>query len=214
MAKYEDIYVALAEQFVNFSDKDISAGIRKFFLKQNGEAFRIVGEEYQGLPEELKRHERKNPFITAYRDLKIEPEKPAVQVAKAEPEKEKKPDPAESPVEPAEKEAVGKMLENWLAAWSSKDIKKYGNHYAKGFRARGMNRKAWLRYKKQLNRQYRYIRVSKKGEPTILKNGETLMVSFVQRYESNTFKSKAVKHLTLKHEDGGWKIFRETSRRI
>ena len=213
MARHKDIHVALAEQSVNFSGNDVSAGIRKFFLRKSGDAFKIIGEEYQGLPEELMEHEKRNPFITAYNDLKIVPEKVAEKTVAKVAVPADKPDKIGEKI-PEDVAEIEKMIENWLRDWSSKNIKKYGSYYARDFRSRGMNRKAWMAYKNRLNSKYRYIRVSKKGDALIREKGEMCVVSFVQRYESNTFKTRAVKNLTLKQEGGEWKIFRETSRRI
>ncbi|MBW1697230.1 MAG: L,D-transpeptidase family protein [Deltaproteobacteria bacterium] len=107
---------------------------------------------------------------------------------------------------------IEEMVNGWLAAWSAKDIEKYGGYYARGFRSRGMDRKAWLRYKDRLNKKYKYIRVSKENLVIKQKNGKSF-VTFLQTYQSPGLKNRGKKQLVLIREDGRWKIYRETWKR-
>ncbi|QTA91812.1 L,D-transpeptidase catalytic domain-containing protein [Desulfonema magnum] len=180
--KYNGTYVVLADQVINFSGREIQAGIRKFYLTEDH--FRIIGEEYQGMSQ-ARRDKQDNPFMMACRNLGTK----------------------------EDKHEIANMLDDWLKAWSSKDIQEYGNHYASDFQSQGMNLKAWLRHKGRLNKKYKYIRVSKE-KLVVKKSKQRRVVSFVQKYESNAFKAVGIKQLILKREDGQWKIYRETWKKI
>jgi len=187
---HKDVYVVLFKQFIKLSGGEVPAGTRKIFLTRRDGQFRIIGEEYQGTPKKRKIVAKgETPFIAAYRNLKIREE-----------------------YEDDEQE-IAEMIDNWLKAWSSKDIDQYGSYYASNFRSQGMDLKSWLTYKKQLNRKYDYIRVSKK-KLRVKKGSEKRIVSFVQTYESNAFRALGMKQLILKRENGQWKIYRETWRKM
>ncbi|WP_186443025.1 L,D-transpeptidase family protein [Desulfobotulus alkaliphilus] len=105
---------------------------------------------------------------------------------------------------------ITRMVDDWLEAWSSQEIEPYGAFYAEGFRSQGRNRRAWLRYKEGLNRQYDYIRVKREGPLDIRMRGAgRAEVRFVQNYESSGFATRGRKRLDLIREDGRWKIYRE-----
>ncbi|WP_179953211.1 L,D-transpeptidase family protein [Desulfobotulus mexicanus] len=105
---------------------------------------------------------------------------------------------------------IASMVDDWLTAWSSQKIEPYGAFYAEGFRSQGRNRRAWLRYKDGLNRQYDYIRVKREGPLDIRMRGAgRAEVRFVQKYESSGFETRGRKRLDLIREDGRWKIYRE-----
>jgi len=108
---------------------------------------------------------------------------------------------------------IEQMLDQWLTAWSSKDIVRYGEFYASDFHA-GMDKSAWLKYKESLNRKYRYIRVSKRDLKIKKDDDAYISVTFVQSYQSPGLSSVGKKELILKHERGQWKIFREKSRKM
>jgi len=184
--KHKAVYVVLFDQFIKFSGTDFPAGTRKLFLTRREDRFRIIGEEYQGKPRFEKRY--KNQFVAAYQNLEI----------RREYEKD---------------ENIAGMVDNWLKAWSSKDIEKYGSYYAGDFRSQGMNLKSWLDHKKRLNKKYDYIHVSK-DKLRVKKGGKRCTVSFVQIYKSNAFKAVGMKQLVLKREGGQWKIYRETWRKM
>ncbi len=108
---------------------------------------------------------------------------------------------------------IADLVDEWLKAWSAKDIKRYGSYYSSDFRSQGMNLKAWLNYKSRLNRKYDFIHISK--DKLVVKKGKSqITVSFVQTYMSSVFKAKGIKKLILIQEKGGWKIFRETWKKL
>jgi len=246
IVRYGDTYVIMGEQSIKFSEDDLSVGIKKIFLTNKDNQFRIIGEEYQQTSEKAD-----TPFIVTARSLK---RKPAVIVASAQSEAGQtnlqkqesvgstlriestgqesvgstlriestgqesvgsslRLEPTEK-LEPTENDPeITEMIDNWLKAWSSKNIDEYGNYYADDFRSQRMNKKEWLLYKKQLNQKYKYIRVMRSGNPKVIKDGDECNASFIQQYKSDSFDAVATKQLILKRENGKWKIYRETSRR-
>jgi len=157
-------------------------GTVKLFLARRNGRFRIVGEDLQVLPKGLAEKQGDHPLVVAGR--KIKP----------------------SAIEETE---ITDMVDGWLSAWSGKNIRAYGSYYAKDFKSEGgADRSAWLAYKNQLNRKYRYIRVTR-DKMTIQKDKNRRMVSFIQTYRSSRFKAVGVKQLILKREENQWKIYRE-----
>ena len=154
----------------------------KLFLTRRDGGFRIVGEDHQAVPTKLAVKQGDHPLITAGRKLK--------------------------PSGGEETEIVG-LVDGWLSAWSGKNIRAYGSYYAKDFKSEGgADLDAWLAYKKQLNRKYRYIHVTR-DKMTIRKDKNRRKVRFIQTYRSSRFKAVGVKELILKREGEEWKIYRE-----
>lgn len=119
---------------------------------------------------------------------------------------------ASKPVAPTADEAlrvVATRLEAWRVAWESKDANRYLAFYASSFvpadkRARG----AW--------EADRRSKLDKKGDirvqvntPAIKAVGETVSVTFEQRYQSGNYSDAARKQLEWVREAGEWKIRRE-----
>ncbi len=105
-------------------------------------------------------------------------------------------------------------IDGWLRAWSSMDITTYGTYYAQDFRSQeGMDRRSWLQYKNGLNRKYNYIRVTR-NKLVINRQSKMVKASFVQTYKSDKYKVVGIKRLVLKQEDGKWKIYRETWKKM
>ena len=180
--KHKAVVVVLFDQYLQFTDRNIRVGTKKLFLSENGDSLRIIGDDYQAIPDAYSGSGRRNPLILASRDLRV----------------------------PSEYEAeIEEMVNEWLKAWSSMDIEDYGSFYSSDFRSQGMNKDDWLDQKKRLNRKYDYIRVTQKNLETEHGNHQ-MKVTFIQNYESSGFKASGMKTLLLKREGGGWKIFRET----
>lgn len=135
---------------------------------------------------------------------KPEKEKPAAEPAKAE-----KPAPAAAAkADAADDGAIVKVVQNWAAAWSRKDVKGYLSFYAPDFQIPGGNRKAW--------EKERTSRIDKPGklqvsveDIKVSQNGDKATVRFKQNYTSATLKSSAAKTLTLQRSGGKWMILQE-----
>jgi murein L,D-transpeptidase YafK len=104
--------------------------------------------------------------------------------------------------------AVVETVEQWLAAWSAKDMAEYAAFYANDFYSDGLGKSAWVRRKKQLAKRYDYISVTGKDYKVIQKK-DGYEVSFLQLYESSGFSTQGRKRLKLVRKGGLWKIYRE-----
>jgi murein L,D-transpeptidase YafK len=188
MFRYNDLITVIFDQFVTAADKDLFTGTRKLFVAIENRRLRIVGDTQQKLPEQFNPKVQENPLLAAGRELAV------------------------PPIDA--KEQIARFVDDWLKAWSSKDIRRYGSCYASDFRSEGgADRAGWLRYKDQLNKRYRYIRVTK--AKMVIDPGENRSrVSFVQTYRSNQFRAVGVKELILTREDDQWKIYREVWKKL
>ncbi|MDP2646392.1 MAG: L,D-transpeptidase family protein [Desulfobacterales bacterium] len=198
---HDGVFVVLFDQVASALDRKVPAGIKKLFIAQKAEGLKIIGEEFLALPEKMKDKDRANPLVAAYQSLEKFIKKPAIT-------------PAPPKVVPDDSKEIARMVDEWLKAWSAKDIKKYGEFYTSDFRSQGKDLKFWLAHKARLNRQYKFIRVTKDDTLTIKKENEKRNVSFVQTYVSSGLKAVGIKQLVLKREDGQWKIYRETWKKI
>ncbi len=189
--RHRNRYVALFDLHVRVKSEDRFVARKKLYLAEEEGQLRIVGDEYQLVPG-------------------VDPEKLHKGLAVAEPL-----------VAGAEKiteslfgeQDIAATISDWLAAWSAKDIRRYGQYYAQDFRSKGMNRRAWINYKKRLNRKYRFIRVTQ-DDLIIRHSKRQTTASFVQTYQSDQYKIVGRKKLVLKKENDGWKIYRELWRKM
>jgi len=189
IVKHNEIFTILFDQILVYGSEEIVIGSKKFFVKEQEDQFIIIAEAYQNIVADAKNKDSvgpANPLIAqTYQLKKIKPDESLV-IAQ-----------------------IKTIIDGWLTAWSSKDIKRYGDYYTSDFRSQNMNKKAWLVYKDQLNKKYDYIRISK-SKLKIKPVKDKYIVSFQQAYKSNTYQATGMKKLILKDEDGQWKIYRET----
>jgi len=182
--RHDGVFVALFDQIAQTSEQAWLAGTRKLFLTRQGDRFKIIGDEFQTLPN--KGHEegalQTHPLIAASTSL----EKNLLI-----------------------KEEIKSMIDEWLAAWISKDVERYGQYYSEGFRAMDMDRAGWLNYKRVLNRKYGFINVSIDNLSVSTDKNNQSTVTFVQTYQSSGLCDIGSKKLLLKREGGKWKILRE-----
>jgi len=191
--QHKGVYVTLFDLSLSFSGKSVSAGTKKFFLSADRGQLRIIAEEYLGMTENKKVKEKPHPLILAYNSLRSSPVDASASAA-------------------AEDRKIAALIDGWLSAWSSKDIKRYASYYAEDFRSqKGMNLKRWIEYKDRLNRKYDYIQVSI-NKLKIKTDGNKSTASFRQTYKTNSFRSTCYKRLIFKSVNGSWKIFREFAR--
>lgn len=180
--RYGSLYTVLFDQVIRTPYEKVPIGTRKFFMAHGEKGFRIVGDVDQAVAEPLRDLKQGHALVAACRNLK----KRGV-----------------------EAEIVA-VVDEWLEAWSSKDINRYASFYSREFRSEGgADLDSWIDYKNQLNRKYSFIRVTRTQKLTIERGKRQSTVSFVQIYASNVFKTRGVKKLILKREDNQWKIYRE-----
>ncbi len=179
IARANPCIVVLFNQVLHLDHHTTTVGAKKLFLKQSRDTWKIVAETYQ--PTELVNGIKK-PLVASLVRLD--------QLREGH-------------------KAVAGLVTEWAKAWSSKDIKQYETCYAKDFRAKGMDLKAWIRYKRRLNKRYDWIRVSVE-DLKVCQDGARSTATFLQRYNSNVLHSEGIKRLRLKLVNGLWKIRRET----
>ena len=117
------------------------------------------------------------------------------------------------PARPASAEDPAKLvasrLEAWRQAWEAKDANRYLAFYANAFvPADKRSRSVW--------EADRRAKIDKKGDiqvhigvPAYKLDGDVLLVSFEQRYQSGSYRDVGRKQLEWVREGGEWKIRRE-----
>lgn len=124
-----------------------------------------------------------------------------------------------TPVAPVEEAAkpvadvpkVEQRLRDWVAAWESKNISNYMTFYAKEF---SPSKTSWTKWTAERRRL-----VGKKGPIDIsidnvkaYAQGNFVVTSFLQKYNSDDFKDVTQKTLTWRLVNGQWIIFKESNR--
>jgi tetratricopeptide (TPR) repeat protein len=110
-----------------------------------------------------------------------------------------------------EREVVLKVVDQWVRAWSAKDLKTYFLFYSDDFRPpQGETRAQW--------ESERRLRIGNKNQidiqvlsPSVTIEGNNAVVNFQQIYVAGKISSNVQKSLTLKNEAGTWKILQEKS---
>lgn len=183
--KHRELYVAIFDQRLSVGAIDALAGRRKIFIADIEGNPRIVGDTFMAADGAQPKQTGGYPLVAAARTLRSRH---------------------------SGDEAIAQLIDRWLAAWSGKDIKAYGDCYAQHFRSKRMDKQKWLAYKERLNKTYSFIHVT--GENIkIFRDQDRATVTLFQTYASNAIKAKGIKTLSLRLEDGKWKIFRETFRK-
>jgi murein L,D-transpeptidase YafK len=115
-------------------------------------------------------------------------------------------------------DSVQTALQAWLNDWQSLDSNAYLSHYHKNFHSGKYDLASWKAYKTRVNKSKKFIRVSQSNitiihDPTRWKEGEIVVVEFLQGYESSNYSALGKKRLYLarSHADEPWKILIEES---
>ncbi len=102
------------------------------------------------------------------------------------------------------------VVQNWAAAWSKQDVDAYLSFYVNDYAPPGANHADWAELRKSRITKPSFIRVSISDVDIKMVNKKAV-VSFKQRYESNTLNQTTSKTLVLQQIDGTWKIVEEIS---
>lgn len=149
---------------------------------------------------------------------------PVAAVAAPKPEPAPAPPPAPAPAAPpvaapvapaiaaaAGPVAVNAALEQWRAAWSSKNAATYLASYAPDFKpAGGLSRAKWEAQRKERLAKPSFISVKLVDTQVTLSGEKAATAIFTQQYESDTLKEAGRKTLQLGNYDGKWLIREET----
>lgn len=107
---------------------------------------------------------------------------------------------------------IALALEQWRSDWQSGEVERYLDHYSSQFSGRGMGKLEWDAYKSRVNESKRFIRVELEDLSMFEHPHErdTIVVSFRQRYSSDSFASEANKRQYWRiDKDGRWRIVSE-----
>lgn len=93
-------------------------------------------------------------------------------------------------------------IEKWRTSWQSKNVDDYIKFYGADFKALGMDREKWRKYKQDLAGKYEFIKVNL-TEPVVLHHGDEMVVRFLQDYSSDKNSDFGEKTLYLKKSEQG-----------
>jgi len=117
---------------------------------------------------------------------------------------------------PQDYQNILKFLENWRTAWESRDTEKYLSFYDRQFSTDGKNFEAWAEYKRNVNRQKKYIKVDLSDIKIFpygaTSFGDVYLVSATQKYSSSNMSSKVAKTFYIKKKDNSFSILGELTR--
>lgn len=109
---------------------------------------------------------------------------------------------------------VMNFLNAWRLGWESINTKKFMSFYAPDFvNSEGMGYQAFKQQKEKVNRGKKFIHVKAENIAILMPQkygGKIAIVRFLQRYQSNNFKSDSRKILYLKKGQTGWQIIGES----
>lgn len=112
----------------------------------------------------------------------------------------------------ADRKQVEDALRAWAKAWSKKDMGQYLAAYASSFDPPGkMSRKAWEEERRIRIVGKRSIQVEL-SQFRIRIKGTQAQAQFVQQYDSDSFKGRSTKTLSLIKEKGHWLISSESAK--
>ncbi len=113
-------------------------------------------------------------------------------------------------------ESIHQMLNSWRRDWESRNADRYLGHYHPDFRTKKYDFVSWSRYKRRINSRKKYIKVHlshvriRRG-PEHIAQGEAVLVTFNQHYQSSNYSANSRKQLYLvrQHNGGAWLILFE-----
>lgn len=126
--------------------------------------------------------------------------------------------PADKPKAPPNTPAVAtaaaseyeQIVLNWAAAWSKQDVDAYLSYYVADYAPPGAAHADWVELRKSRITKPSFIRVSISDVDVKMVNKKAV-VSFKQRYESNSLNQSTNKTLVLQQIGDSWKIVEEIS---
>ncbi|MCK5543229.1 MAG: L,D-transpeptidase family protein [Desulfobacterales bacterium] len=179
--KQNDIYVVIFNMGLKLLKQNIDFGIRKLFVVKKNNSYKIIGDVYQ-TRDNTKECKKSSPLVATADSL--------VQKTEQGPD-------------------IRDIIQDWLKAWTSKNMDEYSKYYSKDFHSDGLNKKEWLKRKKSLAKRYGYISVLASNFQ-VDKGKDNITIRFIQDYKSSGFSATGIKTLIFINEDKEWKIYRES----
>ena len=104
------------------------------------------------------------------------------------------------------------MLNDWAAAWSSKNVTQYFAFYAKDFKTPdGESRDQWSVSRAERLSKPKFIQVGVNNAKVSFTDDTHATVTFRQSYRSSHLKANSKKTLLLVYVEGAWLIQEERS---
>ena len=163
------------------SDIFESKGIKRLYLKQNSQEFKIIKEQW-------------NSLRGGYLPSKERPHARTVALRKRDDVK-------------GDVEKIRTFIEKWKTYWENKEIEKYIQCYSDDFETEGTDKQGWKKIKSARNEQYKNIKITlTNAEISVRNEGKEAEVSLLQHYRSDRYNDKGLKTLLLKKEKREWRI--------
>jgi murein L,D-transpeptidase YafK len=109
---------------------------------------------------------------------------------------------------------VRSFVGSWKEAWEQKDLRNYISFYDNNFRSGEMDLRGWEKYKADLNKKYRAIKVEISKIEVVKQSSRKAEVCFEQSYTADAYHDFGIKKLILVKEENHWKIKKETWRPV
>ena len=107
---------------------------------------------------------------------------------------------------------IDAFARSWADSWQSKDIKAYLAHYSEDFQpGGGANLTSWTQQRRKRLLKPAFIEIELRSIRHKKVGATRALVTFDQRYRSDTYADRSAKTLELRWEREGWKILKETS---
>ena len=129
--KQNDIYVIIFKMGLKLLKQDVDFGTRKLFVVKKNNSYQIIGDVYQDYDKKVSKSNSHLVVVAADSLIK---------------KIEQGPD-------------IRDIVEDWLQAWTSKDMDKYNSYYSREFNSDGLDKKQWIKRKRNLAKKYNYIEV-------------------------------------------------------
>lgn len=98
----------------------------------------------------------------------------------------------------------------WLKAWQSKQLDSYFSFYSRSFESGGKPLKDWQKEQSKTLDEIKQVKIEV-NDLEILEKGNTIEMSFLESFQSNSFSDIRRKTLVWKKEKGVWRIIIESS---
>lgn len=105
---------------------------------------------------------------------------------------------------------IAMTLDQWEAAWESKDVQKYLAFYDPAYAPVGASHESWADKRSKALSKPAWIKIERSNLEVAVK-GDSAKARFVQAYQSDRYADKMRKELTLKRDSNGWRIVAEGS---
>ena len=108
-----------------------------------------------------------------------------------------------------EQKLIIETIKGWAQSWSSQNVGQYLSYYSRSFSPSGLSRAAWEKDRILRLGKPRFIRIEIDNIQILSIDNKKAKVKFTQEYESNTYKDKIKKILSLEKNQNYWWIIGE-----